>query len=132
MVPDDRDRPVEVLIADNDARVRAALRSFLSALPGLTVVADAADAVTALETARQRAPDVALVDVLLPTAQDGLGLVRALTAELNVPAVAISIHGWVRGSALAAGAHRFLDKDSAPELLVAALRAAARYPRQMS
>ena len=72
------------------------------------------------------------VDVLLPTVQDGLGLVRALTAELNVPAVAISIHGWVRGSALAAGAHRFLDKDSAPERLVAALRAAARYPRQMS
>ena len=132
MVPDDRDRPVEVLIADNDARVRAALRSFLSALPGLTVVADAADAVTALETARQRAPDVALVDVLLPTAQDGLGLVRALTAELNVPAVAISIHGWVRASALAAGANRFLDKDSVPELLVAALHAAARYPRQMS
>ncbi len=132
MVPDDRDHPVEVLIADNDPRVRAALRSFLSASPGLTVVATAADAVTALETARQRAPDVALVDVLLPTAQDGLELVRALTAELNVPAVAISIHGWVRSSALAAGAHCFLDKDGAPELLVAALRAAARYPRQMS
>jgi DNA-binding NarL/FixJ family response regulator len=129
MVPDDRDRPVEVLIAENDPRVRAALRSFLSASPGLAIVADAA---TALETARERAPDVALVDVLLPTAQDGLGLVRALTAELNIPAVAISIHGWVRASALAAGAHRFLDKDSAPELLVVALHAAVRHPRQMS
>ena len=132
MVPDDRDRPVKVLIAENDPRVRAALRSFLSASPGLAVVADAADAATALETAREQAPDVALVDVLLPTAQDGLGLVRALTAELNIPAVAISIHGWVRASALAAGAHRFLDKDSAPELLVVALHAAVRYPRQMS
>ena len=126
MTPDDRDRPVEVLIAENDPRVRAALRSFLSASPGLTVVADAGDAVTAMETARERAPDVALVDVLLPTPQDGLGLLRALTGELGIPAVAISIHGWVRASALAAGAYRFLDKDSAPELLVAALCAAAR------
>src|SRR2546430_443911 len=97
MVPDDLDRPVEVLIAENDPRVRAALRSFLSASPGLAIVADAADAATALETARERAPDVALVDVLLPTAQDGLGLVRALTAELNIPAVAISIHGIACG-----------------------------------
>src|SRR3989440_12488913 len=132
MVPDGRARAGELRFAETDPRVRAALGSFLSASPGLAVVADAADAATALETARERAPDVALVDVLLPTAQDDLGLVRALTAELNIPAVAISIHGWGRASALAARAPRFLDQDSAPELLVVALHAAVRYPRQMS
>jgi CheY-like chemotaxis protein len=68
----------------------------------------------------------ALVDVLLPAAEDGLRLLRILTTEFRVPAGAISIHGWGRGDALAAGAYRFLDKDSEPELLLTALRAAAR------
>ena len=125
-VIDDRADPVRVLIAEDDPRVRTALRSFLAAVPDLTVVADAGSAATAMELARERAPDVALIDVLLPTAQDGLGLLRALTGEIGIPAVAMSIHSWVRGSALAAGAYQFLDKDSAPELLLAALRAASR------
>ena len=68
--------------------------------------------------------------MFLPEARDGLGLLRALTAELGIPAVAISIQGWVRSEALAAGAYRFLDKDSSPELLLAALRAATSGPER--
>jgi DNA-binding NarL/FixJ family response regulator len=124
VIRDDGDRTVRVrvLIAEDDPRVRTALRRFLSASDGFDVVGDAGNATTALEIARAVCPAVALVDVLLPEARDGLSLLRALTAELGIPAVAISIQGWVRGDALAAGAYRFLDKDSAPELLVAALR----------
>ena len=129
MISDDRDRSVRVLIAEDDPRVRAALRSFLSASPGFEVVGDAANAVTALELARARAPDIALVDVHLPDARDGLGLLRALTGDLRIPVVAISIHGWVGSTALAAGAYRFLNKDSSPELLLAALRAAVSRPQ---
>ena len=113
-----------ILIVEDDPRVRTALRAFLSA-DGFEVVGDAATAATALQMARERAPAVVLVDVFMPHAPDGIELLRALTGELRIPAVAISIQGWVRGNALAAGACRFLDKDSAPELLVAALRAAA-------
>jgi DNA-binding NarL/FixJ family response regulator len=119
---------VRVLIAEDDPRVRTALRSFLSASDGFDVVGDAGNATTALEIARELRPAVALVDVLLPEARDGLGLLRALTAELGIPAVAISIQSWVRGDALAAGAYRFLDKDSSPELLLVALRAATSGP----
>ena len=49
MTGDYRARAVRVLIADNDARVRAALRSFLSASTGFDVVADAGSAAEALE-----------------------------------------------------------------------------------
>jgi DNA-binding NarL/FixJ family response regulator len=125
VISDDRDQSVRVLIAEDDPRVRTALRSFLSASSGFAVVGDAGSAASALEMARERAPDIALVDVHLPDAPSGLGLLRDLTGGLGIPAVAISIHGSVRGSALAAGAHWFLNKDSAPELLLAALRAAA-------
>jgi DNA-binding NarL/FixJ family response regulator len=125
VVRDDRAEPVRVLVADDDPRVRTALRTFLSASPGFHVVGVAGNAPAALEMAREQAPSVALVDLLLPDAHDGLGLLRAVTSELRIPAIAISIDGGLRTSALAAGACRFLDKDSPPELLLTALRAAA-------
>jgi DNA-binding NarL/FixJ family response regulator len=124
VVDDAGDRSVRVLIVEDDARVRLALRRFLSESDGFEVVGDAADAASGLELARERGPSVALVDILLPRAGDGLDLLRSLTGELGIPAVAMSIHGGMRGRALAAGAYRFLDKDSAPEQLLAALRSA--------
>jgi DNA-binding NarL/FixJ family response regulator len=114
-----------VLIVEDDPRVRAALRSFLSASPGFEVVGDAADASAALEMARERAPSVVLLDVLLPGAREGLGILRVLAHEVRVPVVAMSIDGELHLSAVEAGACRFLDKASAPELLPTALREAA-------
>jgi DNA-binding NarL/FixJ family response regulator len=118
--------PVRVLIADDDARVRSALRSLLSAAPGFDVVADAGRATTALELAREHAPAVAIVDILLPRAAEGLALLRAVSGDLQIPVVAMSIRGGLRGPALAAGAHAFLEKDGSPELLLTALRVAAQ------
>jgi CheY-like chemotaxis protein len=121
----DSDRSIRVLIVEDDPRVRAALRSFLSACPGFEVAGDAADAAAALELARERAPAVVLLDVLLPGAREGLGLLRVLAGEVRLPVVAMSIDGELSHSAVEAGAFRFLDKTSAPELLPAALREAA-------
>jgi DNA-binding NarL/FixJ family response regulator len=125
-----RNRPVRVVIVDDDPRVRAALHSFLSASPGFQVVGGAAGAATALHLVRSAVPDVVLVDVHLPDARDGFALLRAVTCELRIPAVAVSISGRVRMDALAAGAHRFIGKDSAPERLLGALRAAAHEARR--
>jgi len=125
---DNGNAAIRVLIVEDDRRVGAALRSFLVALSGFEVVGVATDVSTALKLAREAAPAVAIVDVLLPDARHGLGLLHTLTRELRLPAVAISIDGWVGADALAAGAHRFLDKDSAPERLPAALRAAVSGP----
>jgi DNA-binding NarL/FixJ family response regulator len=122
---DDGDRPIRVLIVEDDPRVRAALRSFLSACPGFEVAGDAADASAALEMARERVPSVVLLDVLLPGAREGLGLLRVLAREARIPVVAMSIDGELGHSAVEAGACCFLDKASAPELLPAALREAA-------
>jgi len=127
---DDLAGPIRVLIVEDDPRVRTGLRRFLSASSGFDVVGDAGSALTALTLARERAPAVALIDVLMPEARDGLGLLRVLTGELGIPAVAISIQGGLRTSVLAAGAYQFLDKDSAPELILAALRAAVSSRRR--
>jgi len=135
---DDGGAAVRVLIVEDDQRVRTALRHFLSASAGFEVVGDAAGPAEALQIARDiardaardiardAAPAVALVDVLLPDAHHGLDLLRVLTGELRIPAVAMSIHSGLRLSVLAAGACRFLPKDGVPDLLLAALRAAVR------
>lgn len=126
MASDERTGAVRVLIADSDARVRTALRSFLSAAPGFDVVGDVDSAAAALDLARERVPGVVIVGVQLPSAPEGLSLLRAITSELRIPAVAMSIRGGLRSQALAAGAYQFVEKDSSPERLLAALRAAAR------
>ena len=125
MTRHDSGRPVRILVAEDNPQVRAALRTFLSTHPDFEIVGEAGDAFTALQLARVHKPDVALVDVLLPDAREGLRVLRTLTGELGVPAVAFSISGGVADSALAAGAYRFLEKDGSPERLTAALSAAA-------
>jgi DNA-binding NarL/FixJ family response regulator len=118
---DDRPQSIRVLIAEDDPRVRVALRTLLAASPGIDVIGDANSAASALELARRQTPTVAVIDVCLPDPQDGLRLLRTLTGELRIPALAISIHSGVRDSALEAGAYQFVDKDSPPEHIVAAL-----------
>jgi DNA-binding NarL/FixJ family response regulator len=125
----DQAGPIRVLIAEDDPRVRQALCAFLAAAPGFAVVGEAGTAALALTLAYERAPAVALVDVSLPDAADGLELLRTLTEKLRLPTVAISLQAGLSEPALAAGAYRFVLKDGVAELLLAALRAAAM--RQM-
>lgn len=117
--------PVRVLIVDDDQRVRAALRAYLSAVPGIDVVGTADGPAAALDIARRHPPTVAVIDLLIPDAQDGLALLRTLTG-MRIPAVALSIEYQLSASALAAGARQFVGKDSSPDLLLAAVRAAGR------
>ena len=121
MVDDDGTAPIRVLIAEDDARVRSALRAFLGAHPHLEVVTEASSASAALALAREHAPAVAVVDVYLPGKDDGLELLRILSGQLGIPVVAISIEGSARESALDAGAVRFLEKTNVPDRLLEAL-----------
>lgn len=113
---------IRVLIVDDDLRVRAALRAFLGAHPGVEVIGEADSSATALAIARAEKPSVAIVDVRLPDMRDGLELLRGLAGELKIPVIAISLDASIRRSALDAGAFRFLEKASPPEFLLEALR----------
>lgn len=114
---------IRVLIADDDHRVRTALSALLTSFADIDVVGISATTDGALTLARQHRPTVALIDILLPEAPDGLALLRALTDQLGIPAVAMSIDGGLKTSALAAGAKCFLDKDGRADQFIAALRA---------
>jgi DNA-binding NarL/FixJ family response regulator len=122
-LPGHRHEPIRVLIADDDHRVRTALSALLTSFADFAIVGTSATTDHALTLARQHRPTVALIDILLPEAPDGLALLRALTHELHIPAVAMSIDGGLKKSALAAGARCFFDKDSGADQLITALRA---------
>ena len=100
-----------VLVADDDARVRSGLREIIEYSAGAIVVGEAASARSALLLDLARRPDVVVLDLLLPRAEDGLGVLRELSAR-GRPVVAISVWGFLRTEALASGASAFLEKDS--------------------
>ncbi|MGJ6963990.1 response regulator [Streptosporangium sp. G11] len=115
---------IRVLLADDQAMVRASLRIILEDQPDITVVAEACDGVEAIEQARRTRPDVCLVDVQMPRL-DGIEVARAL-AEAPTRVVMVTtfdLDEYVYG-ALRCGAAGFVLKDAGPRLLVEAVRAA--------
>jgi DNA-binding NarL/FixJ family response regulator len=120
---------VSVLIADDQALVRAGFRAILAAQPGITVAGEAQDGYDAVDLARRRQPDVVLMDVRMP-GLDGLEATRRILAEAEADPVAVlmlttfDLNEYVY-AALRAGASGFLLKDVAPEQLIAAVRIVA-------
>jgi DNA-binding NarL/FixJ family response regulator len=119
-----------VLIADDQALVRAGFRALLDAQADIEVVAEAADGDTAVALAREHRPDVVLMDVRMP-GSDGLDATRRIVADpalANVRVVILTtfdLDEYVF-EALRAGASGFLLKDTEPVDLLAAVRAVAR------
>jgi DNA-binding NarL/FixJ family response regulator len=136
-MPDDLPQPTEleseisVLIADDQALVRAGLRAILEAQPGIRICGEAADGREAIELVRLHRPDVLLMDIQMPDV-DGLEATRRLLRDpepANPVAVLMlttfDLDAYVY-DALRAGASGFLLKDTPPEDLVAAIRVVAR------
>jgi len=121
---------IRVLLADDQALVRAGFRMIIDAQPDMRVVGEAADGVRAVEQARATAPDVVLMDIRMPT-MDGIEATRRLTGPSSPAASArvvilttYDLDEYVF-DALTAGASGFLLKDVTPEDLVRAVRVTA-------
>jgi DNA-binding NarL/FixJ family response regulator len=114
-----------VLVIDDDLRVRAALVQTIALERDLVMVAEAADARTALALAERVDPSVAVVDVLLPDAVTGLALMTSLNLRPGCAVVAMSVRGGLRAAALAAGAVAFVEKESDIDAILNTVRAAA-------
>jgi DNA-binding NarL/FixJ family response regulator len=121
---------VSVLIADDQALVRAGFRSILEAQPGIKVVGEAADGRDAVALARHRQPDVVLMDIQMPDL-DGLEATRRILEDIDAdhPIAVLMLTTFDLNEyvyeALRAGASGFLLKDVMPEDLIAAVRVVA-------
>jgi DNA-binding NarL/FixJ family response regulator len=115
---------IRVLIADDHAVVRQGLRTFLDLQDDIEVVGEAADGAEALAAAERLAPDVVLMDLVMPGV-DGIEALRRLR-ERAPAARAIVLSSFVDDDklfpAVRAGAAGYLLKDVQPQELVAAIR----------
>ncbi|GAA1720196.1 response regulator transcription factor [Kribbella yunnanensis] len=118
---------VRVVVADDQRVVRDGLVTLLKLLPGIDVVAAAADGAEAVQLVAEHNPDVLLVDLRMPNV-DGVEATRQVRAEYpQTEVVVLSTYSDDDSvlSALRAGARGFLTKDADAEAIGRALEAAA-------
>lgn len=115
---------VRVLLVDDTADVRTALRTVLTAAPGFTVVGEAADGAEGVRLAAELEPDVVLLDLSMPV-MDGLTALRHLHAgQPRTKVVVLSGYGsdQAGAEAMAAGATAYVEKGGSARQLVRMLR----------
>ena len=120
------DKPLRIVIADDQAIVREGLAQVLGGLDGIEVAGVAADGEQALALVAEQHPDAILLDLHMPVL-DGIGATRRLVAEHAEVAIVVLttyVDDESVREALHAGARSYLTKDADRAEIAAALRAA--------
>ncbi|MFJ2742428.1 response regulator [Streptomyces sp. NPDC087440] len=118
---------IRVLLADDQALVRAGFRALLGAQPGIEVAGEASDGEEAWGLVGELRPDVVLMDIRMPRL-DGLAATRRITEDPELDGVRVvmlttfELDEYVF-EAIRSGASGFLVKDAEPEELIRAVRA---------
>lgn len=125
---------IRVLIVDDHAIVRRGIRDIIASEPDMTVVAEAADGPEALAQAQCCEWDVCLLDLAMP-GMHGTDVLARLRRECpGRPVLIVSMHPEAEYGPrlLRAGAAGYLPKETAPELLITAIRQVAAGERYLS
>ncbi len=121
---------IRVILADDQALVRAGFRVLLGTAGDIDVVGEASDGQGAVDLARSVGADVVLMDIRMPGV-DGLEATRQIAAAPDLPDLRVLILTTFEADeyvfeALRAGASGFLVKDTEPESLIDGVRVVAR------
>jgi DNA-binding NarL/FixJ family response regulator len=120
---------VRVLLADDQALLRATFRLLVDSAPDLEVVAEASTGLEALRQARRDRADVVVMDIRMPD-MDGIEATRRITADEDLAGVRVLVLTTYETDdvvieALRAGASGFLGKGVDPAGLLDAIRTVA-------
>jgi len=115
---------MRILIADDHTLVRAGLTSLIAKLPGMEVVAEAADGRQALRMVRDLQPDLVLMDIAMPGLNGLESAERIHNIHPHTKIVILSMHASEEyvAQALKAGASGYLLKDASHDELMSTLR----------
>lgn len=121
---------IRVVLADDQALVRAGFRALLESEDGIDVLGEAGDGLQALDQIRRHRPDVVLMDIRMPNL-DGIEATRRIAADSTLNETRVLILTTFESDeyvfeALRAGASGFLVKDTEPVELLQAIRVVAR------
>ncbi|HEX6798462.1 MAG TPA: response regulator transcription factor [Ktedonobacterales bacterium] len=121
--------PTTVLLVDDHAIVRQGVRAYLETQPDLVVVGEASSGEEAIQLAAEQAPDVVLMDLLMPGGMDGVEATRRVK-QATPRSQVIVLTSYHQDEhifpAIRAGALSYLLKDVGPAELAEAVRKAAR------
>ena len=120
---------IRIILVDDHTVVRRGLRSYLDAFADIEVVGEAASGEACLDSLETWLPDVAVMDLLMPGGMDGIETTRrarALSPHTQIVVLTAHVDEARVAAALRAGAIGYVRKDAEPELLLTAVRAAAR------
>ncbi|MEO6891161.1 MAG: response regulator transcription factor [Ktedonobacteraceae bacterium] len=120
---------IRIALVDDHRVVRQGLRVFLESFPDLVVIGEASSGEEALQQVEAWLPDVVVMDLLMPGGIDGIKAIeriRALTPHTQVVALTSYTDEARVVAALRVGAIGYVRKDAEPQVLLAAVRAAAR------
>jgi DNA-binding NarL/FixJ family response regulator len=115
---------IRVVVADDQALVRAGFRMILESQPDMQVAGEATDGQDAIELVKRERPDVVLMDIRMPR-MDGLAATREVAGLTRVVILTTYELDEYVFDALAAGASGFLLKAAPPEDLIRAIRVVA-------
>ncbi|HEX7976566.1 MAG TPA: response regulator transcription factor [Anaerolineales bacterium] len=116
-----------VVVADDNMRIRAGIRSLLDSAPDIVVVGEAGDGIETLSAVDSLSPDVLVLDIEMPR-MNGIKVAQELhTAGSPVQILVLSAHNdWQFIHAmLENGVAGYLIKDEVPEILLSAVRGIA-------
>ena len=121
--------PLKIALVDDHHVVRRGIQSFLGAMPDFAIVGSAASGEELLQRIEEWLPDVVVMDLYMPGGIDGIETTRRLreiTPHTQVVVLTAHTDDERVIAALRAGAIGYIRKESDPQLLVDAIRAAAR------
>jgi DNA-binding NarL/FixJ family response regulator len=119
---------MRVFLADNQAKVRSALRLVLQQDPDLQVVGEVADTCSLLEQVEETLPDVLMLDWDLTCISITNLMSELLEKYPHMVVIAMSGRVEAKQEAFKAGAHAFVNKGAPPESLLETLHAVADKP----
>jgi DNA-binding NarL/FixJ family response regulator len=117
------DKPVKVMVVEDNSRARSALAAYLSLQAGLRITAEACNGLEAIGKIKSSLPDIVLMDMQMPV-MDGLEATKIIKTNWpQIKIIVLTMYTCYQSEALSAGADAFLVKGCSASEMISTIQA---------